>query len=296
MASLIADVGAARPVRTYRARPRGTLRRCANRCDFRERHCACPLVGAGRPDHRQCSGLVIVPELQSVKPLSTLAIASVNTCAPSTMSSSAVFSLQWWLMPPIDGTNIIAAGSLRASILRVMAGAARHAQVCGPAHGARRRRRAPPSASRPCAPACLRRPREFERAAAVAVGVGNELIERRLHALEHGGIGIAELEHRFGAAGDDARAAGIERDAPGGPHAARAGDLREALVDGASRRTSARPASRRRAIEVVPAWFCSPVTVMRYCQIATIAVTTPIFRPPASSVSPCSICASKKPA
>ena len=32
---------------------------------------------------------------------------------------------------------------------------------------------------------------------------------------------------------------------------------------------------------------------MRYCQIATIAVTTPIFWPELSSVSPCSICASK---
>ena len=30
---------------------------------------------------------------------------------------------------------------------------------------------------------------------------------------------------------------------------------------------------------VVPAWFCSPVTAMRYCQMATIAVTTPMLQP-----------------
>ena len=35
------------------------------------------------------------------------------------------------------------------------------------------------------------------------------------------------------------------------------------------------------------------VTVMRYCQIATIAVTTPILSRLCSSVSPCSMCASK---
>ena len=57
---------------------------------------------------------------------------------------------------------------------------------------------------------------------------------------------------------------------------------------------SASPASRRRNIEVVPAWLCSPVTVMPYCQIATIAVTIPILSWPISSESPCSICASKK--
>ena len=58
---------------------------------------------------------------------------------------------------------------------------------------------------------------------------------------------------------------------------------------------SARPASLRIAIRVVPAWFCSPVNVMRYCQIPTMEVTTPILRPPLSSVSPCSICASRYP-
>ena len=60
-----------------------------------------------------------------------------------------------------------------------------------------------------------------------------------------------------------------------------------------SSRTSARPASRRRVIEVVPAWFCSPVAENEYCQIATIAVTTPMRSLSLSSVSPCSICASK---
>ena len=54
--------------------------------------------------------------------------------------------------------------------------------------------------------------------------------------------------------------------------------------------------SRRRVIEVVPAWFCSPVTVKAYCQIATIAVTTPMRSFSSSSVAPCSICASKNPA
>jgi hypothetical protein len=44
---------------------------------------------------------------------------------------------------------------------------------------------------------------------------------------------------------------------------------------------------------VVPAWFCSPVTAMPYCQIATIAVTTPMRSSPISSESPCSMCASK---
>ena len=46
-------------------------------------------------------------------------------------------------------------------------------------------------------------------------------------------------------------------------------------------------------MEVVPAWFCSPSTVSLYCQMATMAVTTPILSPVLSSVSPCSICASK---
>ena len=39
---------------------------------------------------------------------------------------------------------------------------------------------------------------------------------------------------------------------------------------------SARPASLRMAIRVVPAWFCSPVKMMRYCQIPTMDVTTPM--------------------
>ena len=51
----------------------------------------------------------------------------------------------------------------------------------------------------------------------------------------------------------------------------------------------------RTAIRVVPAWFCSPSKVIRYCQMPTIEVTTPIARPPLSSVGPCSICASRYP-
>ena len=39
---------------------------------------------------------------------------------------------------------------------------------------------------------------------------------------------------------------------------------------------SASPASLRSAIRVVPAWFCSPVKVIRYCQMPTMEVTTPI--------------------
>ena len=58
---------------------------------------------------------------------------------------------------------------------------------------------------------------------------------------------------------------------------------------------SARPASLRTAIRVVPAWFCSPVKVIRYCQMPTMEVTTPMLSAPLSSVWPCSIWASRYP-
>ena len=43
-------------------------------------------------------------------PDNTRPIASTKASAPKAISSSEVFSVQWRLMPPIDGTNIIAAG------------------------------------------------------------------------------------------------------------------------------------------------------------------------------------------
>mgnify|MGYP000084274983 CR=1 FL=1 len=51
---------------------------------------------------------------------------------------------------------------------------------------------------------------------------------------------------------------------------------------------------RRIAMRVVPAWFWVPSKMMRYCQMATMLVTTPTERSLASSQSPCSMWASRK--
>ena len=59
-----------------------------------------------------------------------------------------------------------------------------------------------------------------------------------------------------------------------------------------AKRAAARPASFRMAMRVVPAWFCTPVKVMRHCVTPTMLVTTPILRSCASSQSPCSMWAS----
>ena len=52
-----------------------------------------------------------------------------------------------------------------------------------------------------------------------------------MHALEHRRLGVAELEQRLGAARHDARVAGRQRDAAGGPHAALPRHLGKAPVD-----------------------------------------------------------------
>ncbi len=102
-----------------------------------------------------------------------------------------------------------------------------------------------------------------------------------LETFDHLGIVVADLEQHVGTARDDARGTGIERDAAGGPHRARSAQGRKLSSIATQNRASARPASLRTAIRVVPAWFCSPVNVMRYCQMPTIEVTTPIFSPAA---------------
>jgi len=76
-------------------------------------------------------------------------------------------------------------------------------------------------------------------------------------------IGIAELEHHLCLAGHDARRPGVKRDL------ASVQTVRSLPIEGkrsliaVASRTSATPASLRRAIRVVPAWFCSPSNTMR---------------------------------
>src|SRR5690606_32860132 len=60
---------------------------------------------------------------------------------------------------------------------------------------------------------------------------GHELEQLLLLPLEDRDIGITDLEQHLGLAGDDARRAGEERDAPGCPYAAWSGNLREDAID-----------------------------------------------------------------
>ena len=64
-----------------------------------------------------------------------------------------------------------------------------------------------------------------------------------LQALDHGGVVVANLEQHFRASRNDARRAGIERDAAGGPYRARSAERGEAIVDG-----DAKPRQRQAGI------------------------------------------------
>ena len=57
-------------------------------------------------------------------------------------------------------------------------------------------------------------------AAALRADFGGHAPQQILQALDHGGIVVANLEQHFRSARDDARRAGIERDAAGGPYRA----------------------------------------------------------------------------
>ena len=106
--------------------------------------------------------------------------------------------------------------------------------------------------------------RDRDGAGAGAVGLGDQLVQCLLEARQDGGVGVAELHLHLGAAGDDARRVRVDQDAADRPHRARlavpAISAKRSWMRAASR-TSAAAASLRRCISVVPAWFCSPVTV-----------------------------------
>ena len=50
---------------------------------------------------------------------------------------------------------------------------------------------------------------------------GDDLQQRGLEALQHGDVGVAELQDHLGLAGDDRGRAGLDRHLADGPHAAR---------------------------------------------------------------------------
>ena len=70
-----------------------------------------------------------------------------------------------------------------------------------------------------------------DAAAALFVDFRGHAAQEILQPRNHGRIVVANLEQHFRSARDDARRAGIEGDAAGGPHRARAAGRGEALVD-----------------------------------------------------------------
>jgi hypothetical protein len=74
-------------------------------------------------------------------------------------------------------------------------------------------------------------PLKPEETNAVGIGALQEAVELPIQAVEHGRIAIAQLEQRLGLARDDALLAGIEFNAPCGPHRARSADFRKAGID-----------------------------------------------------------------
>ncbi len=115
--------------------------------------------------------------------------------------------------------------------LRVVAGAARHAQM--------RRRRVPlgggldrlleHAVHRPRLD--LRHRRDLGAARPGLIALGDHLVKRRLERGEVGRIDVAELHLHVGAARHDAGRVGVEQDAPDRPHRARAGERGKAVVD-----------------------------------------------------------------
>jgi len=63
------------------------------------------------------------------------------------------------------------------------------------------------------------------------IGLFDELVQRLFEQSEPRGIGVAELDLHLGPAGDDRGRVWFDQHAADRPHCARAGDLREALVD-----------------------------------------------------------------
>src|SRR5215203_1301411 len=116
-------------------------------------------------------------------------------------------------------------------VLGVVAGAARHAQRLARAARLGRRRDRGLEALVHERRRRLAHDLDRDRAAPVAVRVLDEALQLGLEAIEHGRVGVAELEQRLGPARDDARRAGIERDAAAGPDRARSGKPGEAPVD-----------------------------------------------------------------
>ena len=91
-----------------------------------------------------------------------------------------------------------------------------------------------------------------------AVRRRDQVVQLRMQLVEHRRIGVAQLEQRLGAARNDAVLPGSSVMRPV-VHTVRAPQISgKRLSIALSSLISARPASRRRAIEVVPAWFCSP--------------------------------------
>ena len=179
-------------------------------------------------------------------------------------------------------------------------GSARHARrrsACahaGPAHGAPPRAPAHPGSRRPSPAASIGRVRQSSPCMGRASPRPPAPPVRASSVASIAGIGVAELEQHLGAARHDARRAGIQRDAPGGPYRARSGHCgKPAGRSRAASCTSATPASLRIAMRVVPAWFCTPSNTMRKRWLPTIAVTMPMRWPVSSSSAPCSICASR---
>ncbi len=147
------------------------------------------------------------------------------------MSASAVFSVQWCEMPPIEGTNSMPAGMTVAENLGVVTGAARHAQRPAAGTGCAGlfdglAGRSIHQRGRTGANALHR-----DAAAALFVDFRGHAAQEILQPRNHGRIVVADLEQHFRSARDDAGRAGIEGNTAGGPHRARAAGRGEALVD-----------------------------------------------------------------
>ena len=103
----------------------------------------------------------------------------------------------------------------------------------------------------------------------------------RFHAVEHGRIGVAQVDRDEDFARNDVGRAGLDLERPTVPTAFGA-CARATGVDRFDQPRGAEQRVVRRGIGVVPAWLSWPVTVTSYQRIACTPVTTPMSLPSAS--------------
>jgi hypothetical protein len=214
--------------------------------------------------------------------------------SPDTRSASRVSSSKAWLIPPIDGTNSIAAGISRATFIA----------SCSAPEGMSRQRpgasASAASASRATRSGSIRVGTRFQTARTSALSfrarrdLGHRLAHRFLHVGKPRLVRVAPLDAEARPAGHDGGRVRMHLDPADRPDGVGRDHRRKPLVQ--PQRDGGHPLHRvlPQRIGVVPAWFWRPVSVTSTCRAPTMAVTMPTACPAPSSTGPCSICASTK--